>query len=101
MELTLLQVFRQRKSLPPPSRTRIFKSYWVLLDRGYHKTRITLLAYLIFRVVLLTWDALSRVANYGATGQPLQTVQDFESCKCMLTVLRLLLKVFEVSLFGV
>ena len=58
-------------------------------------------AHSIFRVVLLTWDALSRVANCGATGQPLPHVQDFGNVKTMLTVLRLLLKGFEVKIIDV
>ena len=76
----------------------IFKSYWLLLDRDYYRNCIPSSAYSIFRVVLLTWDALSRVANCGATGHPLQPVQDFSNVKIMLTVLRLLLKGFEVAL---
>ena len=97
----LLQAFRQRHSRPPPIRTRIFKSYWRPLDREHHQNHISLFAYPKFRVVLLTWDALSRVANCGATGPPLQPVRDFGNVKSMLTVLRLLLKGFEVAIIDV
>jgi len=94
----LLQVLRQRQSRPPPRQRRIFKSYWVPLARECHQTQISSSAYPIFRVVLLTWDALSRAADCNATGQPLQPIQDFGNIKILLTVLRLLLKGFEVAL---
>ena len=73
----------------------------MLLDREYHQTHIRLSAYPIFRVVLLIWDALSRMANRGATGQPLQPVQDSGNVKSMLKLLRLLLKGFEVVIVDV
>ena len=68
------------------------------MDREYHQTHISLSAYSITRVVLLTWDALSHSVKYGATGQSLQPVQDFGNVKTMLTVLRLLLKGFQVAI---
>jgi len=52
-------------------------------------------------VALLTWDALSRVTNCAVTGQTLQPVQDFGDVKSMLTVMRLLLKGFEVAIINV
>ena len=73
----------------------------MLLDREYHLSHISLFAYRSFRVVLLTWDVLSRVANCVVTGQPLQPVQDFENVKSMLIVLGLLLKGFEVAIIDV
>ena len=96
-----LRVIGRRKSRPPSRRTRISKSYWVLLDREYQQIHIPLSAYPILRVVLFIWDGHSCVANSCVTRQRLQSVQNFDNVNVLLTILKVLLEGFEVAIISV